>query len=66
MSRRHLAFAVVEYLRRLSRRDDAADIDMAEVNRRRGRVAWAIPSPGRREEAGWVLDSVPLVPHRWW
>jgi hypothetical protein len=37
-------------------------IDMAEVNRRRGRVAWAIPSPARRDQSGWVLDSVPLVP----
>jgi hypothetical protein len=25
------------------------------------RVAYAIPSPGRREQKGWVLDPVPLV-----
>jgi hypothetical protein len=37
-------------------------IDMAEVNRHGRRVAYAIPSPGRREHSGWVLDSVPLVP----
>ena len=36
-------------------------IDPAEVNRRRGRTAFAIPSPARREQGGWVLDSVPLV-----
>jgi phenylpropionate dioxygenase-like ring-hydroxylating dioxygenase large terminal subunit len=39
-------------------------IDMAEVNRNGRRVAYAIPSPGRREHSGWVLDSVPLVPAR--
>jgi hypothetical protein len=39
-------------------------IDMAEVNRRHRRVAYAIPSPARREQSGWVLDSVPLVPPR--
>jgi phenylpropionate dioxygenase-like ring-hydroxylating dioxygenase large terminal subunit len=37
-------------------------IDMDEVNRNRSRVAYAIPSPARREQKGWVLDAVPLMP----
>jgi phenylpropionate dioxygenase-like ring-hydroxylating dioxygenase large terminal subunit len=37
-------------------------IDMDEVNRNRLRVAFAIPSPARREHKGWVLDPVPLRP----
>lgn len=36
-------------------------IDMDEVNRNRGKLAYAIPSPARREQKGWVLDPVPLV-----
>lgn len=36
-------------------------IDTDEVNRNRTRVAYAIPSPARREHKGWVLDSVPLI-----
>jgi hypothetical protein len=36
-------------------------IDMAELNRTRQRVAYAIPSPERRNHKGWVLDTVPLV-----
>ena len=36
-------------------------IDMDEVNRNRGKVAYAIPSPARRETKGWVLDSIPVV-----
>jgi hypothetical protein len=39
-------------------------IDMAEVNRTRGRTAFAIPGPARRQQGGWVLDPVPLVPAR--
>lgn len=45
MSRRHLAFAVVEYLRRLSRRDDAADIDMAEVKAAKESIKKAFKLP---------------------
>ncbi|GIK34656.1 MAG: hypothetical protein AMXMBFR45_10640 [Gammaproteobacteria bacterium] len=37
-------------------------IDMDEVHRSRGKVAYAIPSPARREQKGWVLEPVPLVP----
>jgi len=36
-------------------------IDMIELNRTRRRVAYAIPSPERRNHKGWVLDTVPLV-----
>ena len=36
-------------------------IDTAAVERNRKRVAYAIPSPARREQKGWVLDSIPLV-----
>lgn len=35
-------------------------IDMDEVSQNRNKVAYAIPSPGRREHKGWVLDPVPL------
>jgi hypothetical protein len=37
-------------------------IDVDEVNRNRGKIAYAIPGPARREHKGWVLDAVPLVP----
>jgi len=37
-------------------------IDLDAVNRNRGKVAYAIPSPARREQKGWVLEPVPLVP----
>lgn len=36
-------------------------IDVDEVNRNRGKVAYAIPSPARREQKGWVLDAIPTV-----
>ena len=37
-------------------------IDMETVERNSKRVAYAIPSPARRELKGWVLDAVPLLP----
>jgi len=37
-------------------------IDSAAVARARGKAAFAIPSPARREAKGWVLDAVPLLP----
>lgn len=37
-------------------------IDIDLVNANRGKVAYAIPSPARREQKGWVLDAIPLVP----
>ncbi|MDP6437959.1 MAG: aromatic ring-hydroxylating dioxygenase subunit alpha [Gammaproteobacteria bacterium] len=36
-------------------------IDSDEVNRNQMKVAYAIPSPERRNIKGWVLDPVPLV-----
>jgi hypothetical protein len=36
-------------------------IDSATVARDRLKVAYAIPSPARRERKGWVLDPVPLI-----
>jgi phenylpropionate dioxygenase-like ring-hydroxylating dioxygenase large terminal subunit len=36
-------------------------IDTDEVDRNAGKVAYAVPSPARRTEKGWVLDSIPLV-----
>lgn len=37
-------------------------IDMDKVIADRGRVAYAIPSPARRQSKGWVIDPVPLMP----
>ena len=37
-------------------------INMAQVKRDRNRIAYAIPSPARRKQKGWVLDSIPLLP----
>jgi phenylpropionate dioxygenase-like ring-hydroxylating dioxygenase large terminal subunit len=35
-------------------------IDTEEVAANEGKVAYAIPSPARREQKGWVLDAIPL------
>ena len=37
-------------------------MDFDAINDKCGKVAYAIPSPARREHKGWVLDSVPLMP----
>ena len=37
-------------------------MDFDSINATKGKVAFAIPSPARREHKGWVLDSVPLLP----
>jgi phenylpropionate dioxygenase-like ring-hydroxylating dioxygenase large terminal subunit len=37
-------------------------IDYETFERTRHRVAYAIPSPARRQHKGWVIDPVPLVP----
>ena len=37
-------------------------IDWKELQKQRGDIAFAIPSPARRTEKNWVLDPVPLVP----
>ena len=36
-------------------------IDVDEVKRTQGKVAYAIPSPARRLSKGWTLDAVPLM-----
>jgi phenylpropionate dioxygenase-like ring-hydroxylating dioxygenase large terminal subunit len=37
-------------------------IDYKRLQAERGDVAFAIPSPGRRESGNWVLDTIPLQP----
>ncbi len=37
-------------------------IDQQAMKQSAGDVAYAIPSPARRDSGNWVLDSVPLVP----
>jgi phenylpropionate dioxygenase-like ring-hydroxylating dioxygenase large terminal subunit len=37
-------------------------IDTQTVERTQNRVAYAIPSPARHEQKGWVLDAIPLHP----
>ena len=37
-------------------------IDYKELQDSKGDIAYAIPSPGRRESGNWVLDTVPLKP----
>ncbi len=37
-------------------------IDSDCVERTSGKVAYAIPSPARRKQKGWVLDVIPLIP----
>jgi len=37
-------------------------LDFKAVQANRNDVAYAIPSPGRREGGNWVLDTVPLMP----
>ncbi len=36
-------------------------IDNQQVKDNRDKVAYAIPSPGRRESRNWVIDAVPLI-----
>jgi phenylpropionate dioxygenase-like ring-hydroxylating dioxygenase large terminal subunit len=36
-------------------------IDTDKVEATRKRVAYAVPSPARREQKGWVLDAIPCV-----
>jgi hypothetical protein len=39
-------------------------IDMDEIRRNANKVAYAIPSPARREQKGWVVDAVPMIDAR--
>jgi hypothetical protein len=36
-------------------------IDTDTVARNRRKVAYAVPGPARRQQKGWVLDSIPLL-----
>jgi hypothetical protein len=36
-------------------------IDFKKLKENDGDIAYAIPSPGRREGGNWVLDTVPLI-----
>jgi phenylpropionate dioxygenase-like ring-hydroxylating dioxygenase large terminal subunit len=49
-----------EYLKDWQARGWRMDID--KIERDRKRVAYAIPSPARREKKGWILQSVPMMP----
>ncbi|MGI9308612.1 MAG: Rieske 2Fe-2S domain-containing protein [Gammaproteobacteria bacterium] len=37
-------------------------IDYKRLKEQQGDIAFAIPSPGRRESGNWVLDTIPLQP----
>lgn len=37
-------------------------LDWRELQNKRGDIAFAIPSPSRRTEKNWILDTVPLQP----
>jgi phenylpropionate dioxygenase-like ring-hydroxylating dioxygenase large terminal subunit len=37
-------------------------IDSDSANANRDKVAYAVPSPARREQKGWVIDSIPMMP----
>jgi phenylpropionate dioxygenase-like ring-hydroxylating dioxygenase large terminal subunit len=53
--------AVVKFREFLSSWNDKGwKIDMDQMEADHGDVAYAIPSPARREEKNWVLDAVPL------
>ena len=45
-----------------TRRGWRIDTEALRQANARGDVMYALPSPGRRETRGWVLEAVPLVP----
>jgi phenylpropionate dioxygenase-like ring-hydroxylating dioxygenase large terminal subunit len=54
--------AIVTYREWLTKFDQKGwRIDLDELKAKKGKVAFAIPSPGRRTSGNWVLDPVPLV-----
>ena len=54
---------VVEYRRWLKKWDQKGwRIDHKKVEAELGEVVYAIPSPRRRTEKGWVFPTVPLIP----
>ncbi len=55
--------AVVRYRQSLKEWEDRGwRIDREVMRKTRGDIAYAIPSPARRESGNWVLDPVPLLP----
>lgn len=55
--------AVVDYRERLKQWEALGwRIDVEAVRGQAKRVAFAIPSPARREQGGWVIDPVPMLP----
>ena len=52
-------FAYRDYLKKWD--DKGWRIDWKELQTKRGDIAFAIPSPARRIEKNWVLDTVPLM-----
>jgi phenylpropionate dioxygenase-like ring-hydroxylating dioxygenase large terminal subunit len=55
--------AVVKFREFLKQWDDNGwRIDMKQMAEDEGDVAYAIPSPARRTEKNWVLDTIPLMP----
>ncbi|GMW06420.1 MAG: aromatic ring-hydroxylating dioxygenase subunit alpha [Gammaproteobacteria bacterium] len=57
--------AIAKYRDKLQAWEDRGwRIDTDTVRRNSRRVAYAIPSPARRTQTGWVLDPVPLVAAR--
>ena len=55
--------AVVKYREFLDRWNaNGWRIDMEKMEETYGDVAYAIPSPARRESGNWILDPVPLLP----
>ena len=55
--------AVISYRECLSDWDERGwRIDSRALREQTGDVAFAIPSPARRESGNWVLDPVPLIP----
>jgi hypothetical protein len=55
--------AVVRYREWLSDWDaNGWRLDFRRLQAEKGDIAFAIPSPGRRDGGNWVLDTVPLMP----
>jgi len=56
-------YVVVRYREWLKKWDAMGwRIDYKKLQAKQGDVAYAIPSPARREGGNWVLDPVPLIP----
>ena len=51
-------YAYREFLERFDKK--GWRIDRKKFEQERGDIAFAIPSPARREEKNWILDTIPL------